>query len=367
MNDHSVIIFVRMNFTETIFLTGFPGFIAGRLVERLASPETQVFLLVQSQFTEKAARDIEKISEKSGVPLENFALVEGDITRENLGMSAEDLKTVLEETTDVFHLAAIYDLAVEKDLAYRVNVEGTKNVNEIAKKMPRLRRYNYISTCYVAGKRTGEILETELEHDAGFRNFYEETKYLAEVEVEKLKDELPVTIFRPSVVIGDSETGETAKYDGIYYVIFYYKKFPSLLRLVNVGNRIVKLNLVPVDFVVEGIAALSKDENAIGQTVALADPNPHTTGEICDAIAEAVSGGKSVITPPPKFIEWTLNLPFSPAVTGLPHYGVPYFFLDQSYDTSISEELLKAHNIECPDFTDYAKNLVKFVEKHPKL
>src|SRR6185503_1551609 len=107
-----------------------------------------------------------------------------------------------------------------------------------------------VSTCYVAGRRTGEILETELEHRAGFRNFYEETKYLAEAEVEKLKNDLPVTIFRPSVVVGDSRTGETAKYDGIYYLILYLRKSPALLRFVNVGNDAVKLNLVPVDFVV---------------------------------------------------------------------------------------------------------------------
>jgi nucleoside-diphosphate-sugar epimerase len=356
-----------MNFTETVFLTGFPGFIAGRLVKRLATPETQFFLLVQPQFLEKAAQDIEKIAAETNIPLENFALIEGDITRENLGISEEDLKTVLAETTDVFHLAAIYDLAVEKNLAYRVNVEGTRNVNEIVRKIADLRRYNYVSTCYVAGKRTGEILETELEHEAGFRNYYEETKYFAEVEVEKLKAELPVTIFRPSVVVGDSRTGETAKYDGIYSVIFYLRKFPSLLRLINVGNKFVRLNLVPVDFVVEGIATLSKDEAAAGQTVALADPNPLTTEEICDAIAEAMTGKKSVVTPPPALIEWSLGLPFSPPITGLPHYGVPYFFLDQTYATNISEELLKAHNIACPGFKDYAKNLVEFVEKHPKL
>jgi thioester reductase-like protein len=359
--------FNSMDFTETVFLTGFPGFIAGRLVARLATPETQFFLLVQPQFLEKAAQEVEKIAAETNIPLENFALIEGDITRENLGISEEDLETVTAETTDVFHLAAIYDLAVEKDLAYRVNVEGTRKVNELVKKMPRLKRYNYVSTCYVAGKRTGEILETELEHDAGFRNYYEETKYFAEVEVEKLKDALPVTIFRPSVVVGDSRTGETAKYDGIYSVIFYLRKFPALLRLINVGNKLVRLNLVPVDFVVEGIAALSKDEAAVGKTVALADPNPLSTEEICNALAEAMTGKKSVITPPAKFIEWSLNLPFSPPLTGLPHYGVPYFFLVQTYDTDISENLLKAHGIACPSFATYAKNLVKFVEEHPKL
>ena len=356
-----------MNFSETIFLTGFPGFIAERLVARLAKADTQFFLLVQPQFTEKAMRDIEKIVEKTGISLENFAIIEGDITRENLGISDEDLKSVLAETTDVFHLAAIYDLGVEKDLAYRVNVEGTRHVNEIVKKMPQLRRYNYVSTCYVAGKRTGEIAENELAHDAGFRNFYEETKYFAEMEVENLKKDFPVTIFRPSVVVGDSETGETAKYDGIYYVIFYYKKFPALLRFSNVGNKNVTLNLVPVDFVVEGLAALSKDEKALGKTIALADPNPLSTAAICDSIIEALTGKKSIVTPPPALIEMSLYLPIAPVFTGLPHYGVPYFFLQQTYDTNVSEKLLKAHNILCPSFKTYAKNLIEFVEKHPKL
>jgi thioester reductase-like protein len=198
-------------------------------------------------------------------------------------------------------------------------------------------------------------------------NFYEETKYVAELKVEKLKEELPVTIYRPSVVVGDSETGETAKYDGIYYLIHYLRKFPSLLRFINVGNNQVKLNLVPVDFVVEGIAALARDENAVGKTVALADPNPLTTEELFEAIVEAMTGKKSVIKPPPKLVEWYLSLPVSPPITGLPLVGVPYFFISQTYDTSVADELLSAHNITCPNFRSYVKNLLKFVEKHPKL
>lgn len=357
-----------MAFDETIFLTGFPGFIAGKLVERLArQPETRFFLLVQPQFVEKAMRDAEKIARQASVPLENFALVEGDITRENLGIADEDLEIVHRETTDVYHLAALYDLAVEKEAAYLVNVNGTINVNNFVKSLPNLRRYSYVSTCYVAGKRTGEILETELEHGAGFRNFYEETKYLAELEVERLKEKLPVTIFRPSVVVGDSQTGETAKYDGIYYLIHYLRKFPSVLRIINVGNSRVKLNLVPVDFVVEAIAALARDERAVGRTIALADPNPLTTAEIFEAIVEAMTGKKSVFTPPAKLIEFSLSLPVSPPITGLPLSGVPYFFLSQTYDTNAADELLSAHDISCPNFRSYVKNLLRFIEKHPRL
>jgi thioester reductase-like protein len=278
------------------------------------------------------------------------------------------LKTVYESTTDVYHLAAIYDLAVKQEIAYRVNVEGTRNVNEFVKKLENFRRYNYVSTCYVAGKRTGEILETELEHNAGFRNFYEETKYLAEREVKKLKDDgIRLTIFRPSIVVGDSKTGETQKYDGIYSLIHYLRIAPKLFRLVNVGNRDVRLNLVPVDFVVEAIAALSKDDRAVGKTIALADPNPLTTEEIFDTLAEAMTGKKSVVKPPPSLVQNFLMLPFTPLISGLPHSGVPYFFVPQTYDTSIAGRLLSAHNVACPNFKSYVNNLLKFVEEHPKL
>lgn len=356
-----------MAFTETVFLTGFPGFIGERLVQRLARPDTQFYLLVQPLFVERASAAIERISEATGTPLENFALVEGDVTQQDLGIAEEDLGAVRNETTSVFHLAAAYDLAVSKEMAFRVNFDGTKNVNDFCRSLPNLRRYNYISTCYVAGKRKGRILENELVHDAGFRNFYEETKYLAEAEVEKLKADIPVTIFRPSVVVGDSTTGETVKYDGIYYLIHYLRKAPGLLRFINVGNRDVRLNLVPVDFVVDAIAALSTDEGATGKTLAIADPDPLTTAELFDVIAEKLSRKRSLIVPPPALVEQTLMLPFSPPITGLPHYGVPYFFLAQTYDTTEADELLPAHGIRCPSFRDYAGNLIDFVEKHPQL
>lgn len=356
-----------MSFTQTIFLTGFPGFIAERLVARLARTDVQFFLLVQPQFVESAIESVERISADTTTPLENFALIEGDITEENLGVADDDLQSIREEATDVFHLAAVYDLAVAKDTAFRANLEGTRNVNEFCKSLPHLQRYNYVSTCYVAGKRTGRILETDLDHDAGFRNYYEETKYLAEKEVEALKPTLPVTIYRPSVVVGDSRTGETAKYDGIYYLIHYLRKAPELLRMINVGNKDVRLNLVPVDFVVHAIAELSRDENAIGKTVALADPNPLTTAELFDVLAQAMTAKHSIYTPPPALVRNSLMMPVSPPITGLPHSAVPYFFISQTYDTTVADELLAPQGIRCPNFRDYAGNLLKFVARHPEL
>ncbi|MDT7778737.1 MAG: hypothetical protein QOC99_1249 [Acidobacteriota bacterium] len=352
---------------ETIFLTGFPGFIAGRLVERLAREGARFLLLVQPGFVGRALEDIERISEKTGTPRDGFRVMEGDITREDLGLSAEDLAEARREATVVFHLAALYDLAVRQDIAMRVNVEGTRNVNGFARRLASLRRYHYVSTCYVAGRRTGRILESELRHAAGFRNHYEETKYLAELEVEALKAELPVTIHRPAVVCGDSRTGETAKYDGVYYLIHYLRMWPGALSLANIGNPEVRLNVVPVDFVVEAMAALAADDSGVGATVQLADPAPLTTEELFDVLSRNLAGRESLFTIPAPLVKTTLSLPFNEKVTKLPRVGVPYFFLKQTYDTTLARTLLEPHGVRCPRFPDYVSALLDFVEHHPKL
>lgn len=352
---------------ETIFLTGFPGFIAGRLVERLALADARFLLLVQPALKERARQDIARIAESTGALESRFRIIEGDITKPDLGMEPSELEAARTEATMLFHLAAIYDLAVASDIAHMVNVEGTRNVNRFARSLKNLRRYHYVSTCYVAGKRKGLILEDELRHEAGFRNHYEETKYLAEIEVDQLKSELPVTIHRPAVVCGDSRTGETAKYDGIYYLIQYLRMRPRLLSLVNIGNYKVRLNLVPVDFVVEAMAVLAQDELAAGATVQLADPEPLTTHDIFEEIARTLAGRSSRITVPPKLVLPSVMLPFSPVLTGLPHAGVPYFFIDQTYDTTRAREILEPRGVKCPPFQSYVNTLIEFVQRHPKL
>jgi thioester reductase-like protein len=351
---------------ETVFITGFPGFIAARLLRRLARGGGRFFLLVQPSFVDVAKSEVERIAAETGTPSSDFVLLPGDITQPNLGLSAEDLRLVRDQTTIVFHLAALYDLAVAEDVARQVNVAGTHNVNELARSLPKLKHYHYVSTCYVAGKRTGRILETELQHDKGFRNFYEETKYQAELEVERLKSELPVTIHRPAVVVGDSVTGETAKFDGIYYLILYLAKWPGVLATLNIGNEDVALNLVPVDFVVDAMASLANDPKAVGKTIQLADPAPLSTRELFDAIANCLAVKKSNVTLPKWLVYSSLMLPFTPAISGLPHSAVPYFFLNQSYDTSEARQLLEPYGITCPPVRRYMKTIVDYAVDHQK-
>jgi thioester reductase-like protein len=301
--------------------------------------------------------------ERPGI-LAQLRLVEGDITHENLGLSTADLEMVRAEATTIFHLAALYDLAVKRDLALAVNVSGTRNINNLVRMLPHLRRYHYVSTCYVAGKRAGVIAENELRHEAGFRNFYEESKYLAELEVEALKPQFPVTIHRPAVVCGDSRTGETVKFDGVYYLINYLLRMPRPVGLCNIGNQRVSLNLVPVDFVVDAMAALARDEQAIGRTVQIADPAPLTTHELFDTIALTINKSRSRLTIPAPLVEYFLSSPISPPITHLPHHAVPYFFLKQTYDTTQSSELLSRHGLSCPAFPSYVGTIVDYCARH---
>ena len=354
-----------MQTDETFFITGFPGFIANRLLERLAKSGGRFILLVQSMLLTRAQEDIRKIANNVGKSPADFKIVEGDISVPDLGLSDTDKGLIRAETTRVFHLAAIYDLAVAHDLALRINVQGTRNVNNFSRTLPYLRHHHHVSTCYVAGKREGRIFETELKHTAGFRNFYEESKYLAELEVQALKVDLPVTIHRPAVVCGDSATGETLKYDGVYYLIFYLLQWPGGLSFLNIGNHEVCLNIVPVDFVVESIATLACDELAIGKTVQIADPRPLTTFQLFNAIAKSINGGRSRIRVPKSWVYFLLRLPPSPKITGLPHDAVPYFFVKQDYDTSTFRQLLEPHGLHCPPFDSYVDKIIEFAETHP--
>jgi thioester reductase-like protein len=351
---------------ETFFITGFPGFIADRLLERLARKDCRFILLVQPSWLDRARQGVDRIARLTNRTAADFQLVEGDISQPKLGLAPAAVDLTQQETTRVFHLAALYDLAVAREPAMRVNVGGTRNVVEFARGLPSLRHFHHVSTCYVAGKREGPILETELRHDAGYRNFYEESKYLSELEVENVKNVLPVTIHRPAVVCGDSQTGETVKYDGVYYLILYLLRYPSL-SAINIGNHRVSLNLVPVDFVVDAMAALAFEDKAIGKTVQLADPAPLTTNQLFNAIARSLNDKHSVMTAPAKLVRFFLMLPPSPRITGLPHHAVPYFFVKQLYDTSQAQQLLTPHGIRCPPFASYVDQIVKFVRENPRL
>ena len=188
-----------------ILLTGYPGFLGSALIERLLArhgPDTRIACLVQPAFMSLATERATALTARLGPAAGRLHLVPGDITREGLGLGTEATR-LLGDVRDVFHLAAVYDLGVEREFAHRVNVEGTRHVLEFASALPGLRRLHYVSTCYVSGRLPGPFLEADLERGQAFGNAYEETKHRAEVAVRAaMARGLPATIYRPAIVVG---------------------------------------------------------------------------------------------------------------------------------------------------------------------
>lgn len=354
----------------THFFTGFPGFLGSELVPRVLarSPEEQVVCLIQKKFTDLALRRIQEIEARDPRNAGRIRLVEGDITVPGLGLA--DPATLQAEVTEVWHLAAVYDLSVRRSVARKVNVEGTKNVLDFAEGCAALRRFQYVSTCYVSGRYAGIYREADLAKGQVFNNHYEETKFLAEAEVrERMKRGLPATIYRPSVVVGDSRTGDTQKYDGPYFAIRWLLKQPGIAIMPVVGDsKRSRLNVVPRDFVTEAISYLSRQDKSLGKTYQLADPEPLTIDEVLTAVAKA-AGRLMVRVPLPvglakAAIDW---VPGVYRLMQIPSSTIDYFVHPTYYDTTNTRADLAGTGIEVPPLRSYLPTLVSFMKVHPEL
>ena len=338
---------------SSIFFTGFPGFLGSELLPRvLARTDDDALCLVQPKFramAEERARGNPRIR-----------LVEGDITRELDHIDARDIR-------EVWHLAAVYDLAVPRDVGMRINVEGTRRVLDLAARAPRLERVHYVSTCYVSGTYPGVWREDDLEKGQRFNNFYEETKQLAEVDVRKRG--LPSTIYRPSVVVGDSATGVTQKFDGPYFVLQWLMRQPKIAVLPVVGRPSrYRFNVVPRDFVMNAIEYLSALPQSKGKTYAIADPSPLTVDETIDTLAEA-GKRKGIRVPLTKGMAKG-SLQYVPGVYRLlriPPAAVDYFVHPTLYDTTNTTADLAGSGIVAPRLRDYMPQLVEFWRAHREI
>jgi thioester reductase-like protein len=297
-----------------------------------------------------------------------ISLVTGDITAPGLGIT-EDANALLDGLTEVWHLAAVYDLAVPEAVARRVNVDGTARVLELCASRPGLRRLQYVSTCYVSGRHDGEFGEDALDEGQPFRNHYEATKFEAELLVRKAQtDGLPATIYRPGIVVGDSRTGETQKYDGPYFLAaFLRRQLPvALVPAVGPPDR-VKVCLVPRDFVVAAMDELSVHAATLGGTYALTDPNPPTVRELVETFAGHL-GKRVVWVPLPLRLTTALvdRVPGMERLLGLPAEALDYFASPTTYSTANTVAALDGTGVTCPPFASYAGRLLDFMTAHPE-
>jgi len=341
------------------FLTGIPGFLGTRLLRVLAAaqPASSFGLLVQPKFearTQSLLADLGLADRAEVLP--------GDITAPDLGLG-DRYDDVAGRITEAVHLAAVYDLTIPRDVAWRVNVDGTRHVLDLLAESPNLEWFGYISSAYVSGERTGTIYEDELVHDAGFRNFYEESKYHAEVIVQDRMDEIPTLVFRPSIVVGDSETGETDKFDGPYFVLNALRTLPRYTLMTRIGSGTEPVNLVPVDFVIEAMVHLMSTDGHEGTVFHLTDPQPLTAQAIMELFADLLGMTVTYVPVPPSVARGLLNTGVG-RVLGIAPELIDYFDHPSSYDASNTQAALDGTDIACPAFPDYAPTMVEYARRH---
>lgn len=353
---------------RTYFLTGFPGFIGKRLLEHIAAlaPQGRIYVLVQNKFLKEAQRYVDQVKSRLGAEERpTIEVLAGDIVDMHLGLSGEEYQRLCDTVTDIFHLAAISYLGMPREVAWKVNVDGTRNVIELARECQHLYRLNHFSTCYVSGDRVGVIAEDELDVGQGYRTAYEETKAQAEKLMHRASQGgLPVTIYRPSTVVGDSKTGEIDRFDGPYYLGILLVTSPLVLPLPLPGNGVAPLNVVPADFVVSAVWAISRDPRAVGRTFHLVDPNPMSARRVYELIAQKANKRLPRFSLSARAADAMLRLPFLEKLARPQRAAINYVNHLTLYNCHGTLELLDGTGIRCPPLATYLDKLVEYVREY---
>lgn len=268
----------------TLLLTGATGFVGMELLARLLRhPGSRVIALIRADDAEHASRRLRETLLSVFGAVEPYAqrvtAVAGDLELPGLGLD-ERAAAALGDVSEIIHGAASvsFELALERSRA--VNVAGTRRMLELAVRLPRLRRFTYVSTAYVAGEHDGSFGEDDFDVGQRFRNPYEQSKFEAERLVRFYAARLPVTIVRPSIVVGDRHSGWTASFNVMYWPLRALSRgaYPVLP-----ARRSAPVDVVSVDYVADAICALHALAPAAGCTFHLtASQAASSIGELLD-------------------------------------------------------------------------------------
>ena len=360
-----------------VLFTGFPGFLGSALLRRvLDRGDGPVACLVQPRYRELAAERAREIVAAVGDSRADpdadgpaVHLYEGDITEPNLGLgSALGDPDLLAGVDEVYHLAAVYDLSVDADLAEAVNVRGTERVLDAAERLD-VGRFHYVSTCYVSGRYDGAFTADHLREGQSFNNRYEASKYRAEVAVrDRMAEGLPATVYRPAITVGDSRTGETDKLDGPYnllrLLLAQSEQFAVAFTLPGADGT--ELNVVPRDYVVDAIAELSGRPETVGETFQLCDPDPLTVPAFVAALSDA-AGRRTVTVPTPKRVAKAASSLLSAAGVSVEPATIDYFDHPTRYRCPNTRDALAGTGIDVPPFESYVDRLVAFARENPSV
>ncbi|HEX5757454.1 MAG TPA: SDR family oxidoreductase, partial [Arenimonas sp.] len=357
------------------FVTGATGFIGRFLVSNLLKRKGTVHVLVRKGSEKK----LDAVAEKMGWDRKRVLPVQGDLAKPNLGLTAAQIRSLSGKVQHFFHLAAIYDLMADAESQKVANIEGTLHAVELATKI-KAGCFHHTSSIAAAGLYPGVFREDMFEEAEGLKDPYLRTKHESEGLVRR-ECKIPYRIYRPSMVVGHSKTGEMDKIDGPYYLFSLIKKIRHALPqwVPTLGVEGGRINVVPVDFVADAMDYIAHKRGLDGKCFHLVDPKPLRFGELMNTFARAAHAPEMTMRLDARMLSVVpsavrgavLNLPpvkrFTHSVLkdlGIPPSTLSFITYPTRFDTREVERALKGSKISVPELDSYAWRLWDYWERH---
>jgi thioester reductase-like protein len=267
------------------FVTGASGFIGKRLVRKLLQRRgAVVYFLIREKGAPKKIKALQaywEADDTRAIP------IIGDLTSPQLGVSKADQKKLNGNIEHFFHLAAVYDLKAGADEQIATNIEGTRNAVALANSI-HAGCFEHVSSIAAAGMYEGVFREDMFDEAENLEHPYFQTKHDSERSV-RTEAKTPWRVYRPGLVVGDSKTGEMDKIDGPYYFFKLIQRMRQLLPpwMPTIGIEGGRINIVPVDFVVDAIDHIAHRKGLDGKAFHLVDPTPMRVGDVLNTFANA--------------------------------------------------------------------------------
>ncbi len=358
------------------FVTGATGFIGRHLVELLLEREGTIYVLVR----EGSRGRLEELRNRWGADDDRVVAVVGDLAEPRLGVSEAEISELKGKIDHFFHLAAIYDMTADAQSQQVANIEGTRHAVELAEAIE-AGCFHMVSSIAAAGLYKGTWREDMFEEAENLDTHpYFRTKHESE-RVVREECSRPWRVYRPGIVVGDSETGEMDKIDGPYYFFKLIQRLRNTLPqwMPTVGVEGKEINLVPVDFVAKALDHIAHEPGLDGKAFSLTDPNPKSAGQVINLFSRSANAPQMSMRLDPKMFEV-----IPPAVRGglmmlppvkrirnqvLDDLGIPesvltYVNYPTRFDCTNTLEALEGSGISVPPLETYAHKLWDYWERH---